>query len=91
LFLFINNVHHKNHNRIIENHSEFSGCLNRCNKYDITYDTVVIKAPPPPLPPFWKGKGGNVPAMFPFSGLPVYIILHALALLVVVGYNVSQE
>jgi len=27
--------------------------------------------------------------MPPFSGVPVHIILHALSLLVVVGYNVS--
>jgi len=33
LFLFINNVDHKNHNIIIENHSEFSGCPNSCNKF----------------------------------------------------------
>ena len=46
------------------------------------------KAPPPPLHPFWKGKGGNDPAMALFYGVPVHIILHALSLLVV-GYNVS--
>jgi len=28
--------------------------------------------------------------MLPFSGVPVHIILHALTLLIVVGYNVSQ-
>ena len=33
LLLFINNVDHKNHNRIIENQSEFSGCPNSCNKF----------------------------------------------------------
>jgi len=48
------------------------------------------KAPPLPLSPFWKDKGGNAPAMLPFSGVPVHIILHALTLLAVVGYNVSQ-
>jgi len=46
------------------------------------------KAPPPPFHPFWKIRGGNAPAMPPFSGVPVHIILHALSLLVV-GYNVS--
>jgi len=51
-----------------------------------TYDE---KAPLPPLPLFWKGRGGNALAMRPFSGVPVSIILHALSLLVVVGYNVS--
>ena len=51
-----------------------------------TYDE---KAPPPPLPLFWQGRGGNALVMPPFSGVPVHIILHALSLLVVVGYNVS--
>ena len=31
LFLFINNVDHQNHNRIIENLSEVFGYPNRCN------------------------------------------------------------
>jgi len=39
---------------------------------------------------FWKGRGGNALAMPPFSGVLVHIILHALSLLVVVGYNVSR-
>ena len=51
-----------------------------------TYDG---KAPPPPLPLFWKDRGGNALAMPPFSGVPVHIILHALSLRVDVGYNVS--
>jgi len=33
LFLFINNVDLKNNNQITENHSEFSGCPNSCNKF----------------------------------------------------------
>jgi len=33
LFLFINNADHKNHNRIIENRSGFSGCPNSCNEF----------------------------------------------------------
>jgi len=33
LFLFINNVDPKDHNRIIENHSEFSGCPNSCSEF----------------------------------------------------------
>jgi len=32
LFLFINNVDLKNNNKIMENHSEFSGCPKSCNK-----------------------------------------------------------
>jgi len=36
-----------------------------------------------------KGQRGNAPAMLPFSGDPVHIILHVLTLLLV-GYNVSQ-
>jgi len=28
--------------------------------------------------PFWKGRGGNAPAMPPFSGIPVHIILQSL-------------
>ena len=47
------------------------------------------KAPPIPLPHFRKDREGNAPAMPPFSGVPVHIILHALCLLVVEGYNVS--
>jgi len=47
------------------------------------------KAPPPPLPLFWKGRGWNALAMPPFFGIPVHIILHALSLFVVSGYNVS--
>jgi len=46
------------------------------------------KAPPPPLHPFWKSRGGNAPAMPPVSGVLVQITLHALSLLVV-GYSVS--
>ena len=30
------------------------------------------------IAPFWKGSGGNAPAMPPSSGVPVYIILHSL-------------
>ena len=47
------------------------------------------KAPPPPLHLFWKGRGWNALAMPPFFGIPVHIILHALSLFVVSGYNVS--
>ena len=36
------------------------------------------KAPPLPLPLFWKGGRGNALAMTPFSGIPVHIILRAL-------------
>jgi len=32
---------------------------------------------PPPLHPFWKGRGGNAPAMPPFSGVAVRWLLHA--------------
>ena len=41
------------------------------------------------LLPFWNDSGMNAPAMPPSSGVPVHIILHALSLLVVVGYNLS--
>jgi len=53
-----------------------------------TYDE---KAPPPPLPLFWKDRGGNALAEPLFSGVPVHIILHALSLLIVVSYNVSLQ
>jgi len=47
------------------------------------------KAPPIPLPHFRKDRGGNAPTTPPFYCIPVHIILNALSLLVVVGYNVS--
>jgi len=47
------------------------------------------KAPTILLPHFLKDSGRNTPAMPPLPGVPVHIILHALSLLVVVGYNVS--
>jgi len=34
-------------------------------------------------------RGENALTMPPVSGVPVHMILHALSLLVVVGYNVS--
>ena len=40
-----------------------------------TYDE---KAPPLPLPLFWKGRRGNALAIPPFSGEPMHIILRAL-------------
>ena len=30
------------------------------------------------IAPFWKGRGGNAPAMPPFSSVPAHIILHSL-------------
>jgi len=47
------------------------------------------KATSAPVAPFMKGQRGNAPAMPPFSGVPVHIILHALCLLVVVSCKVS--
>ena len=41
-----------------------------------TYDE---KSPPPLLPLVWKGRGGKVTAMPPFSCASVHIILHALS------------
>jgi len=43
----------------------------------------------PPLLPVSNDRGMNAPAMPPSSGVPVHIILHALPLLIVVGYNLS--
>jgi len=51
--------------------------------------TFYEKAPSSPLPPFLKGQEGKGPAMPPFSGVPVHIILYALSLLVVVSCKVS--
>jgi len=98
LFLFINNVDRKNNNRNYRTHSEFSGCSNSCiNLLQVDLDKpwnylwyCYEKTPPPPLPAFWKGRGGNGPAMPPFCGVPVHIILHALSLLVVVGYTMCH-
>jgi len=59
-------------------------------KFACSY-TCDEKTLPPPLPLFWKGRGGNALAMPPFSDVPVHIILHALFLLVVVIYNVSLQ
>ena len=42
-----------------------------------------------PVAPLLKGQGMNTPAIPPSSGVPVHINLHALSLLVVVGYNWS--
>jgi len=52
--------------------------------YSSTYDEKSH-----PLLLFWNDRGMNPPAMSPFSGFPVHIILHALSLLVVVGYSLS--
>jgi len=38
-----------------------------------------------------KGQKGNGLAMPPFSSVPMHIILHALSLLAVVGYNVPLQ
>jgi len=53
-----------------------------------TYDE---KSHPPPLPLFWKGRGGKALVIPPFSGVSVHVILHAVSLLVVVGCNVSLQ
>ena len=45
-----------------------------CRKFACSY-TYDEKAPPLPLPLFWKGSLGNALAMPPFSGIPVHIIL----------------
>jgi len=37
--------------------------------HEITHDTVIKKAPPPPLPPFSKGKV-SMPVIFLLCGAP---------------------
>ena len=74
---------------IIENHSEFSGCSNSCNKFVSSRTWRTMKLPvillwkrtSASVAPFWKGRGGNGPAMPPFSSVPVHTILHALSFL----------
>jgi len=56
--------------------------------HEITYYAVMKRHLRPPCTSFERAERGNAPAMPPFSGVPVHIILHALSLLVV-GYNVS--
>ena len=97
LLLFINNVDRKNNNRNYRTHSEFSGCPKSCmNLFQVDLDKpgnylwyCYEKTPPPPLPTFWNGRGGN-DTMPPSSGVLVHIILHALSLLVVVGYTMCH-
>jgi len=45
LFLIINNVDLKNDNRSIENHSEFFGCRNSCNKFVSIRSWSTLKLP----------------------------------------------
>ena len=81
LFLFITNVDLKNNT---ENHSELSGCANSCNKFISGRSWWTMKLPmillwkgtSAPVAPLFKEQRGNAPAMPPFSGVPVHIILY---------------
>ena len=63
---------------IIENHSEFSGCLNSCNIFVWSRSWHTMKLPmiilwrgtSDAVAPLFKGRGGFARAMPPFSGIP---------------------
>jgi len=72
----------------------FRACLGKFRKRSFAPKKFVCcytnheKGTSDPIALVLKGQRGKYPAMPPFSGVPMHIILHTLSLLVV-GYNVS--
>jgi len=94
LFLLSTMLTSKIITKMLENHSEFSGCPNSCNKFvagptwqNMKLPMILLwKGTSVPVTPFWKVRGAIPPHASILWRPCAY--LHALSLLVV-GYNVS--
>ena len=78
LFFGSNDIYLQNNIKFIENHSEFYGCANSCNKFVSSWSSKTIKLSvillwkdtSVPVVPFSKGQGQYPRVISPLSGVP---------------------